>query len=95
MKSHLTYCQINDVIKEINKAGTSLSMSSVARSLYHRFIDEEMKETKDHYFVVEADIKELTALKVEKRFHVTLNILQHCRRLSEVRAGELTRYVIT
>ena len=70
-------------------------MSSVARSLYHRFIDEEMKETKEHYFVVEADIKELTALKVEKRFHVTLNILQHCRRLSEVRGGELTRYVIT
>ena len=55
MKSRLTYCQINDVIKEINKAVVSKykilhqpkkSMSSVARNLYHRFIDEETKETK-------------------------------------------------
>uniref|UniRef100_G1PMP7 SKA complex subunit 1 n=2 Tax=Myotis lucifugus TaxID=59463 RepID=G1PMP7_MYOLU len=104
MKSRLTYCQINDVIKEINKAVVSKykilhqpkkSMSSVARNLYHRFIDEETKDTKGHYFVVEADIKEFTALKVDKRFHVILNILRHCRRLSEVRGGGLTRYVIT
>ncbi|KAG5206160.1 hypothetical protein JEQ12_017733 [Ovis aries] len=104
MKSRLTYCHINDVIKEINKAVVSKykilcqprkSMSSVARNLYHRFIDEETKETKGHYFVVEADIKEFTALKVDKRFHVILNILQHCRRLSEVRGKGLTRYVIT
>ncbi|XP_036274581.1 spindle and kinetochore-associated protein 1 [Pipistrellus kuhlii] len=104
MKSRLTYCQINDVIKEINKAVVSKykilhqpkkSMSSVARNLYHRFMDEETKDTKGHYFVVEADIKEFTALKVDKRFHVMLNILRHCRRLSEVRGGGLTRYVIT
>ncbi|XP_049756868.1 spindle and kinetochore-associated protein 1 [Elephas maximus indicus] len=104
MKSRLTYCQINDVIKEINKAVASKykilhqpkkSMSSVARNLYHRFIDEETKDTKGHCFIVEADIKEFTALKVDKRFHVILNILRHCRRLSEVRGGGLTRYVIT
>ncbi|XP_007942005.1 spindle and kinetochore-associated protein 1 [Orycteropus afer afer] len=104
MKSRLTYCQINDVIKEINKAVASKykilhqpkkTMSSVARNLYHRFIEEETKDTKGHYFVVEADIKEFTALKVDKRFHVILNILRHCRRLSEVRGGRLTRYVIT
>lgn len=56
MKSRLTYCQINDVIKEINKAVLSKYkilhqpkksvMSSVARNLYHRFIDEETKDTK-------------------------------------------------
>ncbi|XP_045881207.1 spindle and kinetochore-associated protein 1 [Meles meles] len=104
MKSRLTYCQINDVIKEINKAVVSKykilhqpkkSMSSVARNLYHRFIDEETKDTKGHYFIVEADIKEFTALKADKRFHVILNILRHCRRLSEVRGGGLTRYIIT
>uniref|UniRef100_A0A5F5PYC0 SKA complex subunit 1 n=1 Tax=Equus caballus TaxID=9796 RepID=A0A5F5PYC0_HORSE len=104
MKSRLTYCQINDVIKEINKAVVSKykilhqpkkSMNSVTRNLYHRFIDEETKDTKGHYFIVEADIKEFTALKVDKRFHVILNILRHCRRLSEVRGGGLTRYVIT
>ncbi|XP_058532866.1 spindle and kinetochore-associated protein 1 [Ochotona princeps] len=104
MKSRLTYCQINDVIKEINKAVISkykilhqpkASMNSVVRNLYHRFISEETKDTKGHYFIVEADIKEFTALKVDKRFHVILNILRHCRRLSEVRGGGLTRYIIT
>ncbi|XP_037703823.1 spindle and kinetochore-associated protein 1 [Choloepus didactylus] len=104
MKSRLTYCQINDVIKEINKAVVSKykilhqpkkAMNSVARNLYHRFIDEETKDTKGHYFIVEADIKEFTALKVDKRFHVMLNILRHCRRLSEIRGQGLTRYVIT
>ncbi|KAM6167774.1 SKA complex subunit 1 [Erethizon dorsatum] len=104
MKSRLTYCQINDVIKEINKAVVSKykivhqpkkSMNSVNRNLYQRFINEETKDTKGHYFIVEADIKEFTTLKADKRFHVILNILRHCRRLSEVRGGGLTRYVIT
>ncbi|XP_069324098.1 SKA complex subunit 1 [Eulemur rufifrons] len=104
MKSRLTYCKINEVIKEINKAVISKykilhqpkkSMNSVARNLYHRFMDEETKDTKGHYFIVEADIKEFTTLKVDKKFHVFLNILRHCRRLSEVRGGGLTRYVIT
>lgn len=56
MKSRLTYCQINDVIKEINKAVVSKykilhqpkksTLNSMARNLYHRFIDEETKDTK-------------------------------------------------
>ncbi|XP_055994004.1 spindle and kinetochore-associated protein 1 [Sorex fumeus] len=104
MKSRLTYCQINDVIKEINTAVVSKykilhqpkkSMSSVARNLYHRFMDEETKDTKGHYFIVEADIKEFTTLKVDKKFHGIMSILRHCRRLSEVRGKGLTRYVIT
>ncbi|XP_049637532.1 spindle and kinetochore-associated protein 1 [Suncus etruscus] len=104
MKSRLTYCQINDVIKEINTAVVSKykilhqpkkSLNSVNRNLYHRFMDEETKDTKGHYFIVEADIKEFTTLKVDKRFHVITNILRHCRRLSEVRGKGLTRYVIT
>ena len=40
MKSHLTYCQINDVIKEINKAGTSLVaqwLASTCRCRGHGF----------------------------------------------------------
>ncbi|XP_060029859.1 spindle and kinetochore-associated protein 1 [Erinaceus europaeus] len=104
MKPRLTYCQINDVIKEINKAVASKykiihqpkkSMNSVARNLYHRFMDEETKDTKGHYFIVEADIKEFTTLKVDKKFHGIMNVLRHCRRLSEVRGKGLTRYVIT
>ncbi|XP_052011767.1 spindle and kinetochore-associated protein 1 [Apodemus sylvaticus] len=104
MKSRLTYCQINDVIKEINNAVVSKykiihqpksSMSSVKRKLYQRFINEETKDTKGHHFIVEADVKEFTPLKVDKKFHVIMSILRHCQRLSEVRGGGLTRYVIT
>lgn len=104
MKSRLTYCQINDVIKEINKAVVSkykimhhpkASMNSAKRNLYQRFINEETKDTKGRYFIVEADIKEFTALKADKRLYVILNILRHCQRLSEVRGGGLTRYVLT
>ncbi|KAM4841445.1 SKA complex subunit 1 isoform 1-T6 [Thomomys bottae] len=103
MKSRLTYCQINDVIKEINKAVVSkykifrqpkTSLNSMNRNLYHRFTNEETKDTKGHYFIVEADIKEFTTLKADKRFYMILNILRHCRRLSEVRGGGLTRYII-
>ncbi|XP_074056468.1 SKA complex subunit 1 isoform X3 [Macrotis lagotis] len=55
MKSRLTYCQINDFIKEMNKAVTSKykiinlpkkSMNSSIRNLYHRFIEDETKDTK-------------------------------------------------
>lgn len=46
------------------------------------------------FFVVEADIKEFTQLKVDKRFHRILNILRHCQRVREVRGARLVRYVI-
>ncbi|CAO2594417.1 Spindle and kinetochore-associated protein 1 [Lemmus lemmus] len=104
MKSRLTYCQINDVIKEINKAVVSkykiihqpkASMTSVKRNYYQRFINEETKDTKGRYFFVEADLKDFTNLKTDKRLYAILNILRHCQRLSEVRGGGLTRYVLT
>ncbi|XP_057644861.1 spindle and kinetochore-associated protein 1 isoform X1 [Chionomys nivalis] len=104
MKSRLTYCQINDVIKEINKAVVSkykimhqpkASMTSVKRNHYQRFINEETKDTKGRYFFVEADLKDFTNLKTDKRLYAILNILRHCQRLSEVRGGGLTRYVLT
>lgn len=46
------------------------------------------------FFIVEADIKEFTQLKVDKRFHSILNILRHCQRVREVRGSRLIRYVI-
>ncbi|XP_037584158.1 spindle and kinetochore-associated protein 1-like [Cebus imitator] len=104
MKSRLTYGQINDSIKEINKAVISKykilyqrkkSMNFVARNLYHRFINEETKDTKGRYFIMEADIKEFMTLKVDRKFLVILSILRHCQRLSEVGGGGLTPYVIT
>ncbi|XP_005296934.2 spindle and kinetochore-associated protein 1 isoform X2 [Chrysemys picta bellii] len=103
MRGRLTYDQINGVVQDLNKAVISKykilhqpmkSMSSAVRNLYHRFLEEETKDTKGEFFIVEADIKEFTQLKVDKRFHSILNILRHCQRVREVRGARLVRYVI-
>ncbi|KFQ28522.1 Spindle and kinetochore-associated protein 1, partial [Merops nubicus] len=103
MKGRLTYEQINTVVQDLNKALQSKykilhqplkSMSAPVRNLYHRFQEEETKDTKGKFFIVEADIKEFTQQKVDKRFHGILDILRHCQRLREVRGSRLVRYVV-
>ncbi|NXS34194.1 SKA1 protein, partial [Pomatostomus ruficeps] len=103
LKGRLTYDQINAVVQEMNKAVVSKykilyqplkSMSVPVRNLYHRFMEEETKDTRGVFFIVEADIKEFTQLKLDKRFHSILNILRHCQRVREVRGSGLVRYVI-
>ncbi|NXH78100.1 SKA1 protein, partial [Hydrobates tethys] len=103
MKGRLTYNQVNAVIKDMNKAVVGKykilhqplkSMNAAARNIYHRFLQEETKDTKGEFFIVEADIREFTELKVDKRFHGILNILRHCHRVREVRGSRLVRYVI-
>ncbi|NWY16332.1 SKA1 protein, partial [Aphelocoma coerulescens] len=103
MKGRLTYDQINAVVQEMNKAVVAKykilyqplkSMSVPVRNLYDRFMEEETKDTRGLFFIVEADIKEFTQLKLDKRFHSILNILRHCQRVREVRGSGLVRYVI-
>ncbi|KAM4879309.1 SKA complex subunit 1 [Sylvia borin] len=103
LKGRLTYDQINAVVQQINKAVVDKykilhqplkSMSSSARNLYHRFMEEETRDTKGEFFIVEADIKEFTQLKLDKRFHSILSILRHCQRMREVRSSGLIRYII-
>ncbi|NXM64221.1 SKA1 protein, partial [Illadopsis cleaveri] len=103
MKGRITYDQVNAVVQQMNKAVVDKykilyqplkSMSAPARNLYHRFMEEETKDTKGVFFIVEADIKEFTQLKLDKRFHSILNILRHCQRVREVRGSRLIRYVI-
>ncbi|NXS98566.1 SKA1 protein, partial [Jacana jacana] len=103
MKGRLTYDQINAVVQELNKAVVGKykilhqpvkSMNTAARNLYHRYLEEETKDTKGEFFIVEADIKEFTQLKLDKRFHSILNILRHCQRVKEVRGSRLVRYII-
>ncbi|KAM6475069.1 SKA complex subunit 1 isoform 1-T1 [Liasis olivaceus] len=103
MKGRLTYSQVNTVIAEINKAIASKysimcqptkTMLNTTRNLYFRFQEEETKDTKGEYFIVEADIEEFTQLKVDKRFHSILTILRHCHRVREIRGSRLVRYAI-
>ncbi|XP_030048802.1 LOW QUALITY PROTEIN: SKA complex subunit 1 [Microcaecilia unicolor] len=103
MKNRLTYDQINSILQDLNKAVVCKykimhqplkSMNNNARKLYYRFQEEETKDTKDNFFVVDEDIKEFTQLKVDKRFHGILNILRHCQRIREVRGKGLVRYML-
>uniref|UniRef100_A0A4W3H785 SKA complex subunit 1 n=1 Tax=Callorhinchus milii TaxID=7868 RepID=A0A4W3H785_CALMI len=44
-------------------------VSFLCHNQYHTFKEQEVKEAKDRYFFVEADIKAFTTLKVEKKLH--------------------------
>ncbi|NWX59372.1 SKA1 protein, partial [Promerops cafer] len=103
MKGRITYDQVNAVVQQMNKAVVGKykilyqplkSMSAPVRNLYHRFVEEETKDTKGVFFIVEDDIKEFTQLKLDKRFHSILSILRHCQRVREIRSSGLIRYVI-
>uniref|UniRef100_UPI00398F63D1 SKA complex subunit 1 isoform X2 n=1 Tax=Pristiophorus japonicus TaxID=55135 RepID=UPI00398F63D1 len=103
MKGRMTYDQINAVIQELNVAvkekykilnQPKKSMTNTARNQYHAFKEQETKETKGQYFFVEADIKDFTRLKVDKKLQGIFSILRHCHRLREVRGSHLVRYML-
>ncbi|XP_042311762.1 spindle and kinetochore-associated protein 1 isoform X2 [Sceloporus undulatus] len=103
MRGRLAYNQVNAVIQEINKAVVSKykimhqptrTMSSAIKNLYFRFQEEETKDTKGEFFIVEADIEEFTQMKADKRFHSILTILRHCQRVREIRGSRLVRYAV-
>ncbi|XP_032940973.1 spindle and kinetochore-associated protein 1 [Catharus ustulatus] len=103
LKGRMAQDQINAVVQEINKAVVGKykilyqplkSMSASVKNLYYRFMEEETKDTKGQYFIVEADLKEFTELKLDKRFYSILNILRHCQRVKERRSSGFIRYII-
>ncbi|XP_062340007.1 spindle and kinetochore-associated protein 1 isoform X2 [Osmerus eperlanus] len=101
MKGRMSFDQLNAAVQSLNSAVTGKykilqqkTMNNATRKLHQRFKDEETKDTKGQHFVVEADIKEFTQLKVDKRFQGILNMLRHCQRLRELRGGGITRYVL-
>ncbi|XP_056370338.1 spindle and kinetochore-associated protein 1 isoform X2 [Oenanthe melanoleuca] len=103
LKGRIAYDQINAVVQQLNKALEGKykvlhqplkSMSVPVRNLYHRFMEEETKDTKGVFFIVEADIREFTQLKLDKRFHSILSILRHCQRVRELRSSGLIRYIV-
>ncbi|XP_005242961.1 spindle and kinetochore-associated protein 1 [Falco peregrinus] len=103
MKGRLTCDHVNAVVEAMNKAVVCKykildqplkSVNGAVRKLYHRFLEEDTKDTKGAFFIVEADIKEFNQLKVDKRFYRIIDILRHCQRLREVRGSGLVRYVI-
>ncbi|KAM6984847.1 SKA complex subunit 1 [Aplochiton taeniatus] len=103
MKGRVTYDQLNGVVQSINTASVGKykilqqplkNLNNHTRRLHQRFKDEETKDTKGQFFVVEADLREFTQMKVDKRFQGILNMLRHCQRLRELRGGGLTRYLL-
>ncbi|XP_039882541.1 spindle and kinetochore-associated protein 1 [Simochromis diagramma] len=103
MKGRVTYEQLNAAVESINTAVAAKykivhqslkTLNNHSRKLHQRFKDQETKDTKGQYFVVEDDIREFTQMKVDKRFQGILNMLRHCQRLRELRGGGLTRYML-
>nr|XP_020441358.1 spindle and kinetochore-associated protein 1 [Monopterus albus]XP_020441359.1 spindle and kinetochore-associated protein 1 [Monopterus albus]XP_020441360.1 spindle and kinetochore-associated protein 1 [Monopterus albus]XP_020441361.1 spindle and kinetochore-associated protein 1 [Monopterus albus]XP_020441362.1 spindle and kinetochore-associated protein 1 [Monopterus albus] len=103
MKGRVSYDQLNAAVHNINTAVTAKYkilqqsvkiLNSHSRKLHQRFKEQETKETKGQYFVVDDDIREFTQMKVDKRFQGILNMLRHCQRLRELRGGGLTRYML-
>ncbi|RVE71462.1 hypothetical protein OJAV_G00052070 [Oryzias javanicus] len=93
MKGRVSYEQLNAAVSSLNAAATAKykifhqsvkGLSNHARKLHQRFKDQETKETKGQFFVVEEDIREFTQMKVDKRFQGILNMLRHCQRLREL-----------
>ncbi|TKS73693.1 Spindle and kinetochore-associated protein 1 [Collichthys lucidus] len=103
MKGRVSYDQLNATVQCINTAVTAKykilhqsvkTLNNHSRKLHQRFKDQETKDTKGQYFVVEDDIREFTQVKADKRFQGILNMLRHCQRLRELRGGGLTRYML-
>ncbi|XP_021239418.1 spindle and kinetochore-associated protein 1 [Numida meleagris] len=103
MRGRLTLQHLNSTLGDLNAAVTRKytllrqqpkSTGPTTSAFHHRFLQDETKETRGLFFVVEADVKEFTRLRVDKRFHGILNVLRHCRRVREVRGGGLVRYVL-
>lgn len=103
MKGRMTYDQINAVIHELNAAVKAKykilhqplkAMANTTRNQYNAYKEQETKETKGQCFFVEADIKDFTRLKVDKKLQGIFSILRHCHRLREVRGNHLVRYVL-
>ncbi|XP_029010845.1 spindle and kinetochore-associated protein 1 [Betta splendens] len=103
MKGRASYDQLNAVVQSINTAvaakykilhQSAKSLNNHSRKLHQRFKEQETKDTKGHFFLVEEDIREFTQMKVDKRFQGILNMLRHCQRLKELRGGGLTRYML-
>ncbi|XP_062276304.1 spindle and kinetochore-associated protein 1 [Scomber scombrus] len=103
MKGRVSYDQLNAAVQSINIAVAAKykifrqsvkTLNNQSRKLYQRFKDQETKDTKGQYFVVEDDFREFTQMKLDKRFQGILNMLRHCQRLREQRGGGLTRYML-
>ncbi|XP_063065767.1 spindle and kinetochore-associated protein 1-like [Engraulis encrasicolus] len=101
MKGRVTYDQLNSAVQSFNKAVTEKykilhqpprSLNNHSRKLYDRFKENETGETKGHFFVVEADLREFGEVTMDKRFLNLLSMLRHCQRIKELRGGRIIRY---
>ncbi|XP_061825257.1 SKA complex subunit 1 [Nerophis lumbriciformis] len=103
MKGRVSYEQINAAVQNINTAVEAKytivhqpvkTLKNNARKLRQRFKNQETKDTKGQYFVVEEDLREFTQMKVDKRLQSIFNMLRHCQRIRELRGGGTTRYML-
>ncbi|XP_072215776.1 SKA complex subunit 1 isoform X3 [Excalfactoria chinensis] len=83
LRGRLTLPQVNGVLSSFRQA----AILKHGRSHRNRFRDEETNETQSAIFVLEADLKELSGLPLDRRFYSILPVLRHCHRIKEIRGG--------
>ncbi|ESO89588.1 hypothetical protein LOTGIDRAFT_124768 [Lottia gigantea] len=103
MKGRVMYNQVNTLLDELNKTFTAKykivhqkrsTMNDLARKRNENYKSQQTKDTEGVYFVVEADIKDFSTIKLDAVTRAILTILRHCGRIREIRGGKLTRYAI-
>lgn len=104
MKGRLTYNKINSVIDEINKTfeikyklmhQKKSTLPEKKKQIYKAYKEQENAQAQGFSFIIDADLKEHTNIRIDATLRSIIVILRHCGRIKEIRGGGLTRYAIT
>ncbi|KAI0235727.1 Spindle and kinetochore-associated protein 1 [Lamellibrachia satsuma] len=103
MKGRILYDSLNSTIDELNQVFSSKykilstpksGQSDNTRNKIQTYKEQETKDTKGLFFVVESDLKTFGRLKMDNTGRTHLTILRHCGRIREIRGNGLTRYTL-
>ncbi|XP_041361455.1 spindle and kinetochore-associated protein 1-like [Gigantopelta aegis] len=103
IKSRYTYNQVNTMVDGLNsslKAKYKIlrmkrsTLSDVNRKHFEEFKQQENKDTKGVYFVVEKDLKEFADMKLDAANRAMLTILRHTKRIREIRETGIIRFAV-
>ncbi|XP_072050449.1 SKA complex subunit 1-like [Amphiura filiformis] len=103
MKGRLSYNIINSMVDGINLTLTTKydlmhkvpsKLTEAKRKKYHKFKEQENKNTKGVFFFIDDDFKNYSKLKYDNTARSIITILRHVGRLREIRGGGVTRFAV-
>ncbi|XP_064609676.1 spindle and kinetochore-associated protein 1-like isoform X2 [Liolophura sinensis] len=103
MRGRITYDQMNNAVEELNKALSAkykllgqkrTKLNDANRKKWEVYKSQDIKESTGYFFIVDADVKTYSNLKIDRAFSSLMTILRHCGRIKEIRGGGITRYAV-